>query len=173
MVLQLPADFPIPVVLVIHRSRKFKSSLEELLHRRAKLSVKLADDKEAMEKGCVYFAPSDYHLLLEPEGVFSLDSSEPVLFCRPSIDITFKSVADVYEDKVMAILLSGANEDGAEGICHVYEKGGVTVVQDPEHAEVKTMPEAAIKLCRPDLILTNTELFELVSGIPSIKNKSR
>src|SRR5690606_5939006 len=112
---KLPKNFPLPVVVVIHRSRKHRSSIEELLNSKSKVKVKVAEDKDQLKKGTVYFAPSDYHLLVEPDGSISLDSSEPVLYSRPSIDVTFESIADVYRDNVIALLLSGANADGAEG----------------------------------------------------------
>jgi two-component system, chemotaxis family, protein-glutamate methylesterase/glutaminase len=169
LILRLPKDFSMSVVIVIHRGRKYKSSIEALLNSKAKVTVKIPDDKEVMEKGHVYFAPSDYHLLLEPEGLFTLDYSEPVLFCRPSIDITFQSVADVWGEKVVAILLSGANSDGADGISYVKRNKGIVVVQDPECAEVRTMPEAAISRCQADFILKDDEIFEFIDQVSQIK----
>ena len=171
LVLQLPANYPLTVIIVIHRSKKFKSSLEELLNRKAKVPVRLVQDKEPIKKGYVYFATSDYHLLIEPDHIFSLDFSDPVLFCRPSIDITFKSAADIFGEKVISILLSGANEDGADGTYFIGKKGGLTVVQDPASAEVSTMPQAAINRGEVDLVLNNSDIFELVTDIPAILNR--
>ncbi|MBC7913164.1 MAG: chemotaxis protein CheB [Pyrinomonadaceae bacterium] len=161
----LPKNFPIPIIVVIHRSRKHKSSIEELLNNKSKVMVKVAGDKDPLKKGTVYFAPSDYHLLVEPNGCLTLDSSEPILYSRPSIDVTFQSVADVYKENVIAILLSGANTDGAEGICYIRERKGFTIVQHPDSAEVKTMPEAAISRCKADLILSNLELFSFMENL--------
>jgi two-component system, chemotaxis family, protein-glutamate methylesterase/glutaminase len=169
LVASLPAKFPLPVVVIIHRSRKYKSSMEELLNSKSRIEVKLSEDKEIMRKGVVYFAPPDYHLLLEPEGIFSLDSSEPVLYSRPSIDVTFKSVTDVYKNKVIAMLLSGANEDGAEGLCYIHDRGGLVVVQDPDHAEVRRMPEAALNRCNGGLVLDNAEIFSFLSSIATCR----
>ena len=171
LVLKLPAHYPLAVIIIIHRSKKFKSSLEELLNRKANLPVRLVQDKEPLKKGCVYFAPSDYHLLIEPELIFSLDFSDPVLFCRPAIDITFKSAADIFGEKVISILLSGANEDGADGTFFIRKKGGLAIVQDPAVAEVATMPQAAINRGAADLILNNSDIFDLVSNIPAIKRR--
>lgn len=168
---KLPKNFPLPVIVVIHRSRKHKSSIEELLNNKSKVMVKVASEKDRLKKGNVYFAPSDYHLLLEPDETLSLDYSEPILFSRPSIDVTFQSVADVYQDKVIAILLSGANTDGAEGICYINKKKGFTIVQNPENAEVKTMPEAAINKCNVDLILNNSEIFSFMETIATTINQ--
>ncbi|WP_207536052.1 chemotaxis protein CheB [Desertivirga arenae] len=165
LVASLPAKFPLPVIVIIHRSRKYKSSMEDLLDSKSRIQVKLSEDKENVKKGCVYFAPPDYHLLLEPEGCFSLDSSEPVLFSRPSIDVTFKSVADVYNDKVIAMLLSGANEDGADGLCYIHDKGGLVIVQDPDSAEVRRMPEAALTRCKGGLVLNNPDIFTFLKSI--------
>ena len=173
LILKLPKDFPVPVVVIIHRGRKYKSSIEELLNSKANVKVKIAEDKETMRPGYVYFAPADYHLLLEPEGLFSLDFSEPVLFCRPSIDTTFQSVSDVWGDKVMAVLLSGANSDGAEGASYVKKNKGLVMVQDPECAEVRTMPEAAINKCRVDYVLKNDQLFEMTDQIYRIKRSGK
>jgi two-component system, chemotaxis family, protein-glutamate methylesterase/glutaminase len=170
---KLPKNFPLPVIVVIHRSRKHKSSIEDILNNKSKVMVKVAADKDRLNKGSVYFAPSDYHVLLEPNETLTLDSSEPVWFSRPSIDVTFQSVADVYKDKVIAILLSGANADGADGICYIHDKQGFTIVQDPEEAEVRTMPEAAISRFNADLILTNLEIFSFMENLAiTINHKS-
>lgn len=170
IVSKLPKNFPLPVIVIIHRSRKHKSSIEEILNSKSKVMVKVAGDKDQLTSGNVYFAPSDYHLLLEPSGLLTLDCSETVLYSRPSIDVTFQSVADVYQDQVIAILLSGANADGADGICYIHEKKGFTIVQDPESAEVRTMPEAAINKCSTDLILTNLEIFSFMETLATTIN---
>jgi len=170
LIAKLPKNFPLPVIVVIHRSRKHKSSIEELLNNKSRVIVRVAGDKDQLKKGNVYFAPPDYHLLVEPAGYLSLDSSEPVLYSRPSIDVTFQSVADVYKENVIGILLSGANTDGAEGICYIRERRGFTIVQDPESAEVRTMPEAAISRCSADLILTNLELLSFMENLETAIN---
>jgi two-component system chemotaxis response regulator CheB len=170
IIAKLPKNFPLPVIVVIHRSRKHKSSIEEILNTKSKAMVKVASEKDQLKKGNVYFAPSDYHLLLEPDGSLTLDSSEPVMFSRPSIDVTFQSVADVYNEQVIAILLSGANSDGAEGICYIHQKQGFTVIQNPDSAEVRTMPEAAINRCSADLILTNLEIFSFMETLATTIN---
>lgn len=160
----LGSDFPIPIVVIIHRSSKYKSEIETLLNKKVSLNVKLAEDQEVIKPGTVYFASADYHLLIEPEHKFTLDDSEPVHYCRPAIDVTFQSAADVYKDRVMAILLSGANNDGALGMKYIADMGGVTIVQDPECAEVDTMPQSAIKEAKIDLILSNEDIFRLINN---------
>ncbi|WP_051189780.1 chemotaxis protein CheB [Daejeonella oryzae] len=167
LLLRLPQSFPLPVLVVIHRSKKYKSVIEEQLDIKGKLRVKMAEDKERIQKGTVYFAPPDYHLLVEQDGSLSLDNSEPVHYSRPAIDATFQAAADVYKKNVIAVLLSGANEDGAEGIAYVSELNGLTIVQDPQVAEVKVMPQAAINKANVDLILNN----EQIAGIMNTINK--
>ncbi len=169
IILQLPEGYPLPVIVIIHRSRKYESRIEKDLSAKGLIPVKLASDKQLMKPGIVYFAPADYHLLLEPDCSFTLDFSEPVHFCRPAIDVTFQSVSDVLGSKVIGVLLSGANQDGANGIKYIGDKGGLTVVQDPKEAEVDTMPLSAIKLTRVDMILKNEELFYLFDEIYRIK----
>lgn len=169
LILKLSENYPLAVIVVIHRSRKYESRLEKELTDKGSILVEKAGDKQLMEKSKVYFAPADYHLLLEPDGYFTLDFSEPVHFCRPSIDVSFQSVADVLGSKVIGVLLSGANQDGAIGIKYIGDKGGLTVVQDPEDAEVDTMPLSAINLTQVDMILKNNELFYLFDEIYRIK----
>lgn len=166
----LNVTFPLAVIVIIHRSRNHKSGLEELLAKKGNLPVKLGAHGLKLEKGVIFIAPPDYHLLLEPHGEFALDYSEPVYYCRPAIDVTFQSVADVYRDKVIAILFSGANEDGAEGLYYAKRQGGLTVVQDPECAQVKTMPEAAIKLTKTHLVLKDEDIFKLMQQIVTLNN---
>ena len=117
----------------------------------------------------MYFAPADYHLLLEPDRSFTLDFSEPVHFCRPSIDVTCMSVSDVLGARVIGILLSGANKDGAAGMKYIGDNGGLVVVQDPGVAEVGIMPAAAIREGSVDMILKNEEIFNLLNEIYRIK----
>jgi two-component system, chemotaxis family, protein-glutamate methylesterase/glutaminase len=165
LLIRMPAGFPLPVIVVMHRSKRYKTFIEELLDSKSALGIKIAEDKELLTAGHAYFAPPDYHLLLEPDLTFTLDSSEPVWYCRPSIDVTFQSVADVLGDRSIAVLLSGANEDGADGLCYLGARNGIVVVQDPNEAEVKTMPQAAINRCNADLVLGNEEIFQLIQTI--------
>lgn len=165
----LPESFPLPILVVVHRSRKFKSAIEELLDRKSNLKVSMAADKDKIMAGHVYFAPSDYHLLLEPDGSLTLDYSEPVLYSRPSIDTTFQSVADVFHDQIVAVLLSGASEDGAEGICYIHSMKGVVIIQDPGCAEIKTMPQSAISKCKDALVLDDDGIFEFINSIADTK----
>ena len=146
-------SFPLPVLVVLHRNGVFESSLEDLFSSRTGLSIKEVEEKDPLLDGTVYLCPADYHVLLEADRSFSLDYSERVHFSRPSIDVTFRSAADVYGAGLMALLLSGGNVDGADGMQYVKDLGGVTVVQDPATADVPYMPQQAITRGRPDHIL--------------------
>ena len=129
------------------------------------------DDKEPIRAGTVYLAPADYHVLLEQDGTFSLDDSEKVHYSRPSIDVSFESAADVYGPSVAAILLSGANMDGTNGLAAIKQAGGITVVQQPETAQVAFMPQQAIDNVPIDYVLDVPQLVDLVNrlGLRSIK----
>lgn len=141
----LPAQFGAVVLLVVHRQRNVPSRLDELLTIHTKSHITEPEDKEALVPGHIYLAPQNYHLLLEAEGNFALEYSEPVCFSRPSIDVTLQSAALLNADKnLLAILLSGANADGAEGLAAVLAAGGTALVQSPESAEFPAMPLAAL-----------------------------
>jgi two-component system, chemotaxis family, protein-glutamate methylesterase/glutaminase len=143
----LPAGFRLPLIVVVHVPPDKRSMLAELFQAKCRIPVREAEDKEPINPGTVYFAPSDYHLLVETEKSLSLSSDEPVLFSRPSIDVLFESAADAYGSALMAIILTGANQDGAKGMRAVAEAGGVTLVQNPDGAFASAMPEAAVKMC--------------------------
>lgn len=163
----LPADFAIPVVVVVHRGGQILSSLEQILQTHCAIRVKEAEEKEALMPATVYFAPGGYHLLVEKDLTLSLDVSEPVKYCRPSIDVTLQSAADVFGNEMAAVLLSGANDDGAEGMKTVSGAGGLTIVQNPEDAEVDVMPRAALKKARIDFMLNGDELPRFIKSMHS------
>ncbi|BAV08041.1 two-component system, chemotaxis family, response regulator CheB [Filimonas lacunae] len=151
---QLPPDFIHPIVIVLHRLKNVSSELDKILmglhkHKR----VREPEDKDIIRNKHIYLAPQNYHLLIEPDKTFSLDYSEPVHFSRPSIDVTFESAARVFGGNLTAILLSGANQDGAAGLQMIQQQGGQVVVQDPKTAEYPTMPLAAIEIIPEVLIL--------------------
>ena len=155
----------IPVIVIVHRNPKYASSIEDTLSKALVQKIKTADDKEAIENGTIYFAPAGYHLLVEPDYSFSLDISEPVQYSRPSIDVTFESVAEIYKENCTAILFSGANQDGAQGLLMIKRYGGKTFVQDPVTAEVPIMPEAAIQLDAQERILSIQEIKDYVKQL--------
>lgn len=156
------SDFPLPVLIVVHRTNSLESSLETLLSARTHLPIKEVEEKELLMPGTVYVCPADYHVLLEQDRTTSLDYSERVNFSRPSIDVTFRSAADVYGRGLIALLLSGANADGSEGMEYVKEKGGMTLLQDPQTAEVPYMPQQVLLRMTVDRIATAAELPSLI-----------
>lgn len=159
MLKALPAKLPFGMLVVIHRNAKYDTQFEEILAARCHIAIKVAEDKEAIRPATAYFAPPGYHLLVEPDHRISLDASEPVHFCRPSIDVTMQSAADVYGAATAGILLSGANQDGAAGMVAIHRAGGHCIVQHPDDAVVGTMPAAAIASGAVHQTLTNNELI--------------
>ena len=138
-----PASFPFPVVVVQHRSRDSTSVLAELLQDVSKLQICEVEDKAPIVDGHVHIAPPDYHLLVD-RGSFSLSTEAPLRYSRPSIDITFESVAYAYNAEAVGVVLTGANQDGSAGLQTIIARGGTAIVQDPETAESPTMPRAAL-----------------------------
>jgi two-component system chemotaxis response regulator CheB len=154
----LPGDYPLPVALVLHLPASGPSYLADVLRATGALPVKEAEDKEPILPAALYLAPPNYHLLVEKTGRFSLSVDDPVLFSRPSIDVLFESAAEVFGPRTVAVLLSGANEDGARGLRRVHELGGRTVVQAPRTAFARAMPEAALRLTPGAIVLSLSEL---------------
>ena len=142
---KLPQNYPIPIVVVQHRSKDQKDLLEEVLQSKSKIKIKQADEKEKIGKSIVYIAPPDYHLLIEADETFSLSADEPVRFSRPSIDVLFETAAKVFNNALVGIILTGANSDGAAGIVAVKKYGGLTIAQDPGEAQFPFMPTASIQ----------------------------
>ncbi len=143
----LPETFALPLIIVVHIPPDKRSVLADLFRAKCRLQVLEAEDKEPIEAGTIYFAPPDYHLLVEANGMLSLSNDEPVLFSRPSIDVLFESAADAYGAGLIGIILSGANEDGARGLSAVCRAGGAAIVQSPQEAFAPAMPQAAIAAC--------------------------
>ena len=138
-----PADFALPVVLIQHRSRDSTSALAELLQDASKLCVCEVEDKAPIVAGHVHIAPPDYHLLID-RGYFALSTEAPYRYSRPSIDITFESASLSYDGDTIGVVLTGANQDGADGLRKIVARKGTAIVQDPETAESPTMPRAAL-----------------------------
>jgi two-component system, chemotaxis family, protein-glutamate methylesterase/glutaminase len=141
----LPASYPVPVVVVQHRSRDERFLLEEVLQTKCKIHIRQVEEKEVMKPGIVYFAPPDYHLLIEANRSFSLSYDAPVNYSRPSIDVLFETAAQVFGSKLAGIILTGANADGSHGMKMIRKHGGTTIAQEPSTAEYAEMPQAAIK----------------------------
>ena len=158
----LPASFNIPIIAVQHISAHSNNEWIELLNEKSNLTVKEADEKQKIKSGKVYVAPSNYHLLIEKDKTFSLTIEERVNFARPSIDVLFESAAEAYKEKLIGIVLTGSNNDGAKGLQRIKECGGLAVVQDPETAESPYMPTSAIATVQPDYILSLEKIVQLL-----------
>jgi two-component system, chemotaxis family, protein-glutamate methylesterase/glutaminase len=158
-------DFLMPVLIVLHRNGGFESSLEDLFSSRTRLPIREVEEKDQLRSGTIYLCPADYHVLLEKDHSFSLDYSERVHFSRPSIDVTFRSAADVFGPGLICLLLSGGNADGAEGMQYAKERGGLTVVQNPATADVPYMPQQAISRMTVDFIVPAEEIPGFVHGL--------
>ncbi|GGY92822.1 chemotaxis protein CheB [Pseudoduganella plicata] len=158
----LPKAYPYPIVTVLHVMKGRQNQLAEVFQQRLAMRVLEAADKDELRPGTLYFAPAGYHLSVEDGGVLSLSQEEPVHFARPAIDITMASAADVYGPSLVGILLTGANQDGAAGLAAIGAAGGLTVVQDPVEAQVAVMPNEAIRLRQPDLVLNLQEIRSLL-----------
>jgi two-component system chemotaxis response regulator CheB len=166
----LPASLQATMFIVVHLPREGPSLLVDIFQPKCALRVREARDKEPVMAGAVYFAPPDYHLLIDRDAAGSgmqlaLSVDDLVNYSRPSIDVLFESAADVYASRLMGIVLTGANEDGAAGLEAVHNAGGVTVVQDPADAQSWLMPTSAIERCAPDHVLPLQEICELLRGL--------
>ena len=165
IVKDLPVLFPLPIIIVVHRQKNVESSLCEVIKKNTKLSVKEITDKDGLKSGTIYLVPANYHVFIEKDKTFSLDVSENVMFSRPSIDVVFESAGLIYKNKLIAILLTGANTDGSEGLKTISKLGGLTIVQDPKEAVSKTMPLTAIEKVKVDFVLTLGEIHTLLMSI--------
>lgn len=147
------ADFPLPIILCLHRLKHVRSGLVEGLNIKSNILVVEPFDKDKILSGKVYLAPSNYHLFFEYDNTFSLSTEEVSNHSRPLIDHTLTSASILYRERVVGILLTGANKDGAKGMKDIADRKGFTIVQDPSTCEVDTMPKSALKIMEPDLIL--------------------
>jgi len=143
----LPPAFAAPMLIVQHRARDAAGLLAELLQDVTPLRVCEVEDKEPLRDAHVYVAPPDYHVLFDDRH-FALSTEAAVRYSRPSIDVALASAADTYGARAIGVMLTGANEDGAAGLKRVVDRGGWAIVQTPATAEVRTMPEAALKAVR-------------------------
>jgi two-component system chemotaxis response regulator CheB len=161
----LEAPMTAPVVIVLHLPEQHESRLVQVFASRSQVPVEEPQPHAPLQPGTVYFAPPGYHLLVESDRTFSLSCDAPVLFSRPSIDVLFESCADAYGSGLLAMVLTGANEDGARGLAQVKAQGGLTAVQDPATALHAVMPDAAIRAAEPDFVLPLAGLRSLLHTV--------
>ena len=161
----LPATMPIAILIVVHIPRERPSLLTDIFRQKCAMRVEEGIDKADIKPGHIYFAPPDYHMLVDAGPQIALSVDEVIQFSRPSIDVLFESAADVYGKKLLGILLTGGNEDGASGLAYIARCGGMTVLQDPAEAAAPAMPESALKVMTPTHVLRLDEIAALLMTI--------
>ena len=162
----LGPGFPLPIILVQHTVPENDFTFYiEYVKKFCTITVKLAEDKEKILPGTIYIAPANYHLLIENDFTFSLNVDEKVKYSRPSIDVTFETAAYAYQDKLVAVILTGANDDGTNGMKIVKKYNGLTIAQNPEEAASIEMPTSAITKKVVDRVLLVSEINELIINL--------
>ncbi|MDH6251115.1 two-component system chemotaxis response regulator CheB [Chryseobacterium sp. H1D6B] len=169
MIKNLDEKISFPIILIVHRKAQSVSVLPNLLQQFSSMEVIEIEDKTEIQNNKLYIVPADYHLLFESKKMVSLDSSEKMNYSRPSIDVTFKSAAEIYGEHLIGILLSGANADGVEGLQYIKKNKGTVWIQDPETAEVSYMPKHALEAVAYDLIITPDNLPVHINQLNTIK----
>ena len=165
----LPENFSIPIIAVLHLGES--AFIPNAFYAPKGVVLREADEKEPILAKHIYFAPAGYHLLIEEDFTLSLSTEEKVQYARPSLDVTMDTMARAYEDSVLGIVLTGANEDGAQGLTTIKEYRGLTLVQNPEEAEYPTMPMAALKKAKPDFILSVKEIGPFLAKLEGAINE--
>lgn len=154
-----------PIIVLLHLPEDHESRLVDVFSRRTRVPLEEAQPHAPVRPGTLYFAPPGYHLLVEMDRTFSLSCDPPVLFSRPSIDVLFESCAEAYGRGLLAMVLTGANEDGARGLAAVKAAGGLTAVQDPAEAVHPIMPQAALRAAQPEFVLPLAALRGLLHTV--------
>jgi two-component system chemotaxis response regulator CheB len=168
LLFMLPANCTTPIVAVLHIGNNTINTFLELLNKKSHYNVKEAEEKELIKPCNFYFAPPNYHLQIEDTFTFSLSTDKKVNFSRPSIDVLFETAAWSLQNELIGVLLTGSNNDGANGLKTIRELGGTTIVENPETAFAKTMPETAVKISNPHYIL---DLKDIAGKITELVNE--
>jgi two-component system, chemotaxis family, protein-glutamate methylesterase/glutaminase len=161
----LPRNFDIPIFLCLHRLKHVRSGFVEALSVKSNIEVVEPFDKEPIKAGRAYLAPANYHMFIEVGNRFALSTEEPLNHSRPSIDLSFITAAQAYRNKLVGVILSGANKDGAYGLKKVSELGGLTIVQDPKDCEVRAMTEASLQLTNANYVLSSEKISIFLSKL--------
>jgi two-component system chemotaxis response regulator CheB len=172
ILVSLPPSLVVPVGVVVHLPERSPSLLHESLQPASCLPMSQVEDKEPLLGGHVYFAPPGYHFLVEKDRGAALSLDEPVYFSRPSIDVLFDSASDAYTSTLLGILLTGASPDGAAGLQTIGERGGITVVQQPDTCQADLMPRSALELFRPTYVLAPNQIGTLLATLASTRRRS-
>lgn len=169
----LPADFPVPIIIVQHLQPTYKSQLDEILNRCTPLTVKWAEQGEYLCAGYVYLAPPDYHVLVKPSGIITLSHAEKVQFVRPSANPLFDSVAACYGERAIAVVLTGAGSDGARGVESIKYCGGKVIVQNMRTAKSFGMPGAALRTGCVDFTLSLRIIARALVALVMVRGASQ
>lgn len=161
----LPRTFSLPIVIVVHLPADRPSLLTEVFRNKCLLQVEEIEDKVPLQGGTIYFAPPDYHVLIDTGLWFSLDSDVPVMYSRPSIDVLFESAAEVYHERLIGVILSGANHDGAAGLQKIIAAGGRGLIQNQQSAAATTMVQAAAALCPTAEVLSLEQIARVLMEV--------
>lgn len=166
---QLPADFPLPLLVVQHISPDAGDGLARLLDELCAIRVKEADEQDKICPATAYLAPANYHMLVDKNGILELSADPPVSYARPSIDVLFESAAEAYGPALIGVVLTGANSDGSAGLRTVKQRGGVAIVQDPEDAAAKPMPLAALAATAVDHVVPLAGIASLLQQLADVQ----
>jgi two-component system chemotaxis response regulator CheB len=169
----LHQNFPCPIMTVMHLNRNQDESIADELNKQCKIVVKGNFERGYPTPGVVYFAPANYHLLVEKDKTLVLSTAPPVNFSRPSIDELFETAAEAYGSKLIGILLSGANGDGSRGLRKLKERGGFSIVQDPADAEINYMPKKSLELTQVDLVLPPEQIGSFLNKVVGSTQRER
>jgi len=161
----IPAGFALPIIIVQHLHPMQDKFFIDCLDSICPLPVREAEEKERVVPGNVFFAPPNYHLLIEKDRTFSLSVDEKVNFSRPSIDVLFETAAEAYGPELIGIVLTGASRDGAAGLRRIKENGGTAIVQDPATARFPAMPSAALAETEVDFVMSILGIGAFLAGI--------
>jgi two-component system, chemotaxis family, protein-glutamate methylesterase/glutaminase len=167
----LTSSFAPAMAIVVHLPPSGPSLLPEIFSTESSPPMKLADDKEPIAGGTIYFASHDYHLLIGPDRTFALSQDERVHFSRPAIDVLFESAAEAYGAGVLGVILSGASADGAQGLRAIADAGGLTAVQALDTAEMTTMPAAALEAVPASIVVNAGSLAELLRALGEVDGR--
>ncbi|MCB8963878.1 MAG: chemotaxis protein CheB [Bacteroidales bacterium] len=163
----LSPNFPLPILLCLHRLKHVRSGFVEALSIKSGIPIIEPFDKDQIKPGRAYLAPANYHMYIELGNKIALSTEDPVNHSRPSIDLSFVTAAQVYREKLIGIILSGANRDGAYGLKKIKDLGGLAIVQDPEECQVKTMTEASLKMTKVDFVYNTNDIIKFLQNIKS------
>ncbi|MCU7834059.1 MAG: chemotaxis protein CheB [gamma proteobacterium symbiont of Taylorina sp.] len=165
----LPAQITPAIILLTHLTENSETTYAEVLEHKTGHTINIAQDKSPVQAGHIYLAPGGYHLLIEDDKTFALSEDEKIHNVRPSADVLFESIAYNYKERVIAVILTGANQDGAAGLKSICDQGGKCIIQSPESARAKNMPQAALDACRDCQISSINKIAEKILDLISQK----